>query len=69
MQTKEKELILECLEIVKEYVEGNFRTINFFIDLEVWDVLALFFCDTYVENLLYAYSYLSNLLELEKEDN
>jgi len=66
---KEKEAILNGIEIVKEYVEGHFKTIDYFIDLDGWDVAELFLDDIFVDNLIQAYACLINLIKIEKEEN
>ena len=65
---KEKEAVLNGIEIVKEYVEGHFKTIDYFIELDGWDVAGLFLDNVFVDNLIQAYGCLLNLIKTEKED-
>ena len=69
MTAKEKEAIMQGIEIVKEYVEGHFKAINYFIELDGWDVAGLFLDDIFVDNLIQAYACLINLIKIEKEEN
>jgi len=69
MLISQKELILQSIEIIKEYVHGNFKTIFYFLELEAWDVAALFFDDVFVSNLIQANSCLMTVLDVEKEEN
>jgi len=69
MNIKEKKLILQGIEIAKEYIKGNFKTIYFFLDLEGWDVIELVIENVLVDNFIDICHPLTNLLNNAKEEN
>lgn len=69
MTVKEKKAILNGIEIVKEYVRGHFRTIDYFIEIDGWYIAGIFLDDIFVDNLIQSYACLMNLIKIEKEDN
>jgi hypothetical protein len=66
MTIKEKNAILNGIQIEKEYIKSHFRTISYFIELEGWDVAGLFFTDLLNQNLFKSSLILLSLLKKEE---
>jgi len=70
MKTSEKkEFVLEYIELTEEFIEGNFKTIEMFVDLQTFEVLENFLFDTFLNNCVMTMAFLSSAIQKLKEDN
>jgi len=66
MTMKEKNAILNGIQIEKEYIKSHFRTISYFIEVEGWEVAGLIFTDLLNQNLFKSSLILVSLLKKEE---
>jgi hypothetical protein len=67
--TEKKEFVLEYIKLAEEFIEGNFKTIEMFSDLQAYEVLENFLFDTFLNNCVMTMAFLSPAIQKLKEDN
>ena len=67
--TEKKEFVLNYIQLSEEFIDGNFKTINMFVDLHAYTVLENFLFDPFLDNCVMTMAFLSTAIQQLQEDN
>ena len=66
---EKKEFVLYYIRIIKEFMDGHFKTMKMFLELDAFTVLENFLHDNYLNDSVMGVAFLSSALEKLQEEN